>query len=229
MAIIVRRDATRGERRRVLIIGLGGLGCPVAELLAQTQSCELVLADGDRVDRSNLPRQWLYGDADLGAFKVDAAAKRLRDSFPGVALQSRGVVKDLDPSPYALVIDCTDDVDFKFAVNDACVRERVPLISGGVIGLRGYALRVEGGPCLRCVFEAPTEDMRRTCRDAGVLGPLTSVVGAVMAAMAMRSLAGEKSEPLWSVDLVDQRARVSQWQRRDDCGVEHSGVSHVVS
>jgi molybdopterin/thiamine biosynthesis adenylyltransferase len=222
MAIVVRRDATRGERRRVLVIGLGGLGCPVAELLAQTQSCELELADGDKVDRSNLPRQWLYGDADLGMQKVDAAAKRLRSAFPGVALRTSGVVQDLDPTPYALVIDCTDDVDFKFAVNDACVRARVPLISGGVIGLRGYALRVEGGPCLRCVFEAPTDEMRKSCRDAGVLGPLTSVVGAVMAAMAMRSLAAEKAEPMWSIDLLDQRARVSQWQRRDNCGVTHA-------
>ena len=222
MPVVVRRDSSRGERRRVLIIGLGGLGCPVAELLAQTQSCELVLADGDKVDRSNLPRQWLYGDADVGASKADAAAKRLRSLFPSVALQTRGVIKDLDPKDYALVIDCTDDVDFKFAVNDACVRGRIPLISGGVIGLRGYALRVENGPCLRCVFEEPTDDMRRTCRDAGVLAPLTSVVGAVMAAMAMRSLAGEKAEPMWSVDLIDQHARVSQWQQRESCGVSHA-------
>lgn len=219
---VVKRELSRKDRRaRVVIVGVGGLGCPTAELLAASSACELVLCDGDVVDRSNLPRQWLYGDQDVGTQKTAAAAKRLRALHPAAAVEIHGAVRLPDPvlDGAALIIDGTDDVDFKFALNDFAVARSLPLVSGGVVGLVGYALRVrpKRGPCLRCVFEEPSDEMRRTCRDAGVLAPLPSVVGAVMAAMALRGLAGEGDEPLWSLDLKAGGARSSRWQRRGNC------------
>ncbi|MCC6808618.1 MAG: ThiF family adenylyltransferase [Deltaproteobacteria bacterium] len=218
--IVVKRELSRrAEKPRVLVIGAGGLGCPIVELLARVHVCELVLADGDVVDRSNLPRQWLYGDKDVGKAKTAAAAARVRDLAPGAKVETRGVFRLPDRLDFALVIDGTDDVDFKFALNDAAIAARVPLVSGGVVGLVGYALSVRPGQsaCLRCVFEAPTDEMRKTCRDAGVLAPLPSIVGSVMAAMAARTLAGEAPEAMWSIDLGLSQARPSRWQRRDDC------------
>lgn len=204
---------TAAPQAKVLVIGLGGLGAPVAELLAEAASAQLVLADGDIVDRSNLARQWLYDDADIGLPKTAVAARHLRANVRGPWAPGESV------SDYEVVVECTDDVDLKFAVSDACARANVRCVSGGVIGLRGYALATTPGrgPCLRCIFEEPTDEMRRTCRDAGVLAPLPAVVGSVMAAKAQRALAGEHEPSLWSVDLVTGSARVSTWPRRPGC------------
>src|SRR5689334_12135001 len=104
----LRRDS---EKPRVLVIGAGGLGCPVADLLAEARICTLVLSDGDIVDRSNLPRQWLYDEDDVGKPKAEAARARLLASWPGVAVEARGAWGARDAlDGYALAIDGSDDV-----------------------------------------------------------------------------------------------------------------------
>ncbi len=216
---IVDRPLSRATPRpRVLIVGLGGLGCPAAELLAHSRVCDFLLADGDVVDRSNLPRQWLYEDSDQGRKKTEVARERLHAWAPELHIDTQGAFSGELPS-CALVVDGCDDVDLKFGLSDAAVRAGIPIVTGGLTGLRGFVhtRAGAGGPCLRCIFEGPTEETRLTCRDAGVLSSLALVVGSVMAAAALRVLSEATPSRLWSIDLEDGRARSSDWPKRSDC------------
>jgi molybdopterin/thiamine biosynthesis adenylyltransferase len=217
--IVTRELSRQASRPQVIIVGMGGLGCPVAELLALSSACDLVLCDSDIVDRSNLPRQWLYEASDAGQPKTQVAKRVLELLAKDLRIETRESWRPGDSLDAALVIEGTDDVDVKFALSDAAAAEGVPLVTGGVIGTRGFVLARNHAPepCLRCIFEGPSEETRRTCRDAGVLSPLTHVVGSVMAAAAMRILSEGSESSFWSIDLSEGRARLSQWPRRDDC------------
>lgn len=198
------------KRKSALVVGCGGLGVFVAHTLAADYA--LTLADDDIVDPSNLPRQWMYEISDIGKRKAEVLAVRVG----GVA---RGAFKADEALAYDVVIECSDNADLKFALGDAAARARVPFIVGGVTGVRGFVLTaMPGGPCLRCVFEAPSEWMRTSCRDAGVLGPLPAVVAEVMAAHVAAAMALAPL-PLWSLDFPAAQARSVTWQRDPLCMV----------
>ncbi|ROH90924.1 HesA/MoeB/ThiF family protein [Stagnimonas aquatica] len=181
----------------VLIVGCGGLGSPAALYLAAAGVGRLVLADRDRVERSNLQRQLLYTEADVGRRKLDAARERL------LALDASLIVETLDgdtelaqfPARVAeadVVLDCTDNFPARFAINAACLRARKPLVSGAAIRLEGqvaaFDLR-QGGPCYACLYPDAGEPAE-ACEDAGVLGPVVGVIGAMQALLAIQLLLG---------------------------------------
>lgn len=182
----------------VVVIGMGGLGCPAAVALAEGGVRRLTLVDGDVVETSNLHRQPLYGAEDVGRSKVSVAAERLRRAYPGLELetwQRRITADDAGPllARHVLGIDGTDSVAAKFFLSDAVGRSGVPLVSGGVVQWEGRAMRIDpGGACLRCLYgEAPGEEEVPTCARVGVLGSLAGAVGALQAALAL----GPRSEP----------------------------------
>lgn len=180
---------------RVLIVGLGGLGCPAARYLAGAGIGTLLLADRDRVERSNLPRQTLYTEADVGRLKVDAAIAHLAAIDGSVELQgvhtaeaTLVAIRDVD-----VVLDCTDNFEARFALNAACVAAKVPLVSGAAIRWEGQVAAFDlrrGGPCYGCLYP-DTGAVAEACEDAGILGPVVGMVGAMQALLALQLLLGQ--------------------------------------
>ena len=194
--------------KRAVILGVGGLGCPAALALAESDAdLELVLIDDDRVERSNLARQILFRAADVGQQKAEVAARRLRAqcgaSRPGtdqVRLRVQSLAVRFQPENAAeilrgadVVLDGTDNFESRFLANDAAAAARVPLVHGAVLGWTGQLLTILPGrtACLRCFFEGPPPPgALPTCAQAGVASPLCGVVGAAMAAAALAVLRG---------------------------------------
>jgi adenylyltransferase/sulfurtransferase len=185
----------------VLIIGAGGLGCPAALALAAGGARRIGVVDDDRVDATNLHRQVLFTDADahIGAPKVDAFARALRRRFPALDVTTHAARFAVDNAAalvnaYDVVIDGSDNFATKFLANDAAVLAQRPLIHGAAVGVGGQLLTVPAGgrPCYRCLFEQPpAAGVGPSCAEAGVLGPVPGVVGALAGAEAIRLLRGQ--------------------------------------
>jgi adenylyltransferase/sulfurtransferase len=185
------------ERARVLVVGCGGLGTPVVQYLAAAGVGALTLVDDDVVEESNLNRQVLHRQADVGRSKAERAAEwvhALDDELTVRALDERVTTHNARElaQEHDLVVDCTDGLPVKYLLNDACVRERVPLVHGAVTAFAGQVLVVPAGgaPCLRCLFpEIPPPEDVPTCQTAGILGAATGVIGSMMASEALKLLA----------------------------------------
>jgi molybdopterin/thiamine biosynthesis adenylyltransferase len=182
---------------KALVVGLGGLGCPAALVLARAGVGLLGLADGDRVELSNLHRQLLHTVADVGRDKVESAAHDLGRLDPPPPLRLHPARLDAGNAAailaeYDVTIDATDSAATKFLLNDAAVRARRPLVHAGVVGFRGQLMTILPGEtaCLRCVFPSAPVMEEPSCREAGILGPIAGVVGAFQAEEALRCLSG---------------------------------------
>jgi molybdopterin-synthase adenylyltransferase len=196
-----------GQRRlldaRVLIVGLGGLGSPVAMYLAAAGVGELLLADFDAVDLSNLQRQLLHTYDRVGRSKVDSAMDTLRALNPGPSLVPiKGALNAERLAALAgrvdLICDCSDNFATRDAVNAACVAAGIPLVSGAAIRTEGQLACFSGRPgepCYRCLY--PDIGVGgETCAREGVLAPLVGIIGSMQAAEAIKILAGV-GEPLF--------------------------------
>lgn len=195
----------------VLLVGVGGLGCPVAQYLAAAGIGKLGLLDDDIVERSNLQRQILFSTDDIGGYKAEAAAKRLDGLNPDVELvpivdrlsaaNATGLIDGWD-----LVIDGSDNFATRYVVNDACVLAGAPLITGSIYQFEGQVTVVRSplGPCYRCIFPAPPPE-QASCREAGVLASLPGVVGTILATEAIKLAAGAESSLVGRLLLIDVR------------------------
>ena len=195
----------RLKAARVAMVGVGGVGAPAALYLAAAGVGALRLIDDDAVALSNLQRQILFAGADVGAPKVEAAARRLEALNPHVEIEP--APERLTPENAAwllegcdLVLDGTDDFDTRFAVNAACVAAGVPLVSGALGRWSGQVGVFAGRPCYRClVAEAPPE--AETCARVGVVGALAGVVGSMAALEAIKLITGA-GDPLTGRMLI---------------------------
>jgi molybdopterin-synthase adenylyltransferase len=194
------RMTTPLAEKSALVIGAGGLGGPALLTLAGAGVGRLVLIDGDAVETSNLNRQPLFTEADLGLRKAAAAGRRLARLFPAVRLESidgrfddataAALVRSVD-----VVVDGSDNFPTKFLANDAAMAAGKPLVHGGILRFTAQLLTVVPGAtgCLRCLFEEPPPPGAvPTCAEAGVLGPLAGFAGALMGTEAVRLLSGER-------------------------------------
>lgn len=183
---------------RVLILGLGGLGSPVAAYLAAAGIGELVLVDDDEVDLSNLQRQILHGQDRIGMAKVESARRSLLALNPDIRITT--LQQRLDGETLAqwvaqvdMVMDCTDNFTTRFALNRACFAAGVPLVSGAAIRFDGqisvYDPRVADSPCYQCLY-GDGDDENLTCSESGVLAPLVGIIGAMQAMEGLKLLAG---------------------------------------
>jgi adenylyltransferase/sulfurtransferase len=207
----------RLTRARVLVVGVGGLGSPAASALGAAGVGCLGLVDSDVVELSNLHRQSLYATADIGRPKVEVAAEQLGAAHPALRIERYPLRFGAEHAALArrfdVVLDGTDSIAAKFAVNDAAVAAGVPLVHAGVLGFRAQLLTVLPGAsaCYRCVFEEPPPpgDVP-SCEEAGVLGPTAALAGALQAAEVVRLLVGRPALAgrLLSVDLLTGRHRL---------------------
>ncbi len=219
----------RLERAAVAIVGLGGLGSPVALYLAAAGVGRLGLIDDQDVELSNLNRQILFEECDVGRPKVDAAAGRLLLLDAGLRVDARrenvrsSNVADLF-AEYDLVVDGTDAFETKFLLNDAAVLLRKPLVHGAVLRWGGQVTTVlPDAPCLRCLFREPPEpgDVQ-TCEEAGIIGAATGVVGSVQAEETLKLLLGvgnPLSGRIFQHDGLLGETRTTTFPRDPDCPV----------
>ena len=204
-------------RARMLIVGLGGLGCPAALYLGTSGVGRLVLNDFDRVDETNLPRQILYGPDDVGALKVDAAKQRLTALNPElevvcVAARLEGAALEAAVADVDVVLDGTDNFATRFAVNRACFARRVPLVSGAAVRVEGQiaVFPLQGdGPCYACLYNDEDEWLG-DCQGNGVLAPVPGVIGTLMAEEALKLVLGWESALRNRLLLWD--AKRGEWQ-----------------
>ncbi len=210
-----------------VVIGCGALGTVQASLLARAGVGSLRLIDRDYVEESNLQRQILYTeeDARAGLPKAEAARRHLLDANSGVRIEAR--VSDLDPESVAehlggadVILDGTDNFETRFLINDFAVRESIPWIYGAAVGSYGIAMPVLPGvtACFRCIYPSPPAGVQPTCETAGVLGPVTSVIGSIQAMEAIKVLSGRVSAvrpKIFTADLWHGPVRETAMPPRD--------------
>jgi adenylyltransferase/sulfurtransferase len=207
-----------GQRKlkaaRVLVVGAGGLGSPVALYLAAAGVGTIGLVDFDRVDLSNLQRQILHGTKDVGRSKLASAADRLRDVNPHVRVEphetrltSSNALEIIEA--YDLVIDGTDNFATRYLVNDACVLLGKPNVYGSIFRFDGQAsvFCTTDGPCYRCLYpEPPPPGLVPSCAEGGVLGVLPGLVGTIQANEAIKLLLGIGESLIGRLVVVDALA-----------------------
>ncbi len=199
--ILLPEVGLEGQRRlrrsRVLIVGAGGLGSPVAYYLAAAGVGVIGLADADVVDLSNLQRQILHATADVGTPKVLSAARKMRALNPDVEVVTYQACLDVDNiapivAAYDFVVEGVDNFESKYLINDACVLTGVPFSQGGILQFVGMTMTVRPGEtaCYRCVMGDPPAGAVPTCASAGVFGAIAGMLGAIQAAETLKYLAG---------------------------------------
>ncbi|MFP4208069.1 MAG: ThiF family adenylyltransferase [Wenzhouxiangella sp.] len=215
---------------RVLCVGAGGLGCAVLPYLAGAGIGRITIIDNDRVDRTNLQRQVLFGESSLDQPKAVAAARRLRDLNPDIDIQAIDARLDLDNVEdlllaHDIIVDGSDNYATKYLVADACVKYDRPLVYGSVTGMEAMVtvFHAGHGPCLRCLFPQAPTGWVPNCAEAGVLGSLVGMTGALQASEVIKLLVGSEQGlqgligRLWVMDARDGQSRLMAVRRGKNC------------
>jgi len=211
-----------------VVVGLGGLGSPLALYLAAAGVGHLTLADDDRVDASNLQRQTLQGEADIDRTKTDSAADRLRLLDPATDLtliegRLEGEQLDRTVANVDLVVDGTDNLTTRYQLNQACLKHRKPWVSAAAIRFEAqitcFDPREPSSPCYRCLWP-DAEELAQNCAENGVIAPLVGSIGALQALEAIKLITGIGETLVGRILTFD--ALTCRWQefrlrRRDDC------------
>ncbi len=213
--LILPEVGMEGQKRlkaaRVLLVGAGGLGSPAALYLAAAGVGTIALVDDDVVDESNLQRQVLYGEPDVGRPKLEAAKQRLQEMNPHLKIETHGMRLDAENvfeliDAYDLVIDGSDNFPTRYVVNDACVLREKPLVWGAVLRFEGQLslFWAPQGPCYRCLFpEPPPPGLVPSCAEGGVLGVLPGIIGSLQAAEAIKWILGQGDGMLGRLLIFD--------------------------
>ena len=219
------------KNARVLVVGAGGLGAPALLYLAAAGVGRIGVIDADTVENTNLHRQVIHKDASIGMPKVFSAQAEMEAQNPFVEVRPYNRKLDADIAPeliaeYDLVLDGTDNFDTRYLVNATCVAAGIPLISGALSQWEGQLSVFDparGAPCYQCIFPAaPAAHLAPSCAEAGVIGPLPGVVGAMMAMEAVK-LITNAGTPLRGqmviYDALYAESRSIRIAPRDDCPI----------
>ncbi|MCR8921488.1 molybdopterin-synthase adenylyltransferase MoeB [Dasania sp. GY-MA-18] len=205
---------------KVLIVGMGGLGCPVALYLAAAGVGELWLADFDEVELSNLQRQIGHEQADVGRPKVISVAERIAAMNSDVRVETinehlDGQLLDDALKHVDVVVDASDNFATRFEINRACVAAKKPLVSGAAIRSEGQVAvfdnRAKTSPCYRCLYDDNAQDSQLSCSESGVLAPLVGVIGAMQAMEAIKVISGFGQTLSGQLMIFD--AKVMEWRK----------------
>ncbi|PJE79855.1 Molybdopterin-synthase adenylyltransferase [invertebrate metagenome] len=219
----------------VLVIGLGGLGCPVSTYLAEAGVGHLLLADYDAIDLANLQRQILFTTDDIGHNKASVAVDRLQRINPTIQLEV--ITHSMNESELLacmeqvdIVVDATDNIDSRFLINRCSVRTKTPLVCGAAVGFGGQLMvfdrRMNSSPCYHCLYR-DAEQTALTCSTSGIIGPVVGVIGAMQALETIRLIVGfgqSCSGKLLVFDGMDWRWQVMVLPADPQCPV----CSHVL-
>ena len=215
---------------RVLIVGMGGLGCPVAMYLAAAGVGTLALADFDAVDLTNLQRQIAHTTDDIGKSKVESVQNTISSLNPDVKilpindrLEGNSLYKQIEAAD--VVVDASDNFSTRFAINKACVRSATPLVSGAAIRMEGQVtvidpLNQESG-CYRCLYEE-VDDVQLSCAENGVLAPVVGIIGTVQALETIKIIVGfgeTLNGYLLLLDATNMQWKKFKLDRNPDCPV----------
>ncbi|TNG00128.1 MAG: molybdopterin-synthase adenylyltransferase MoeB [Gammaproteobacteria bacterium] len=220
--ILLTQIGAEGQQRlldaSVLIVGAGGLGCPAAMYLAAGGVSHIIVADHDKVDLSNLQRQIAHTTADIGHQKTDSLKNTLSALNPNCRIDTIDAVMDEEKLSAAvanadLVLDCTDNFATRFIINETCVNQHKPLVSGAAIRFEAqvmvYNPADENSPCYRCLY--PDMDAaEETCSENGVIAPLVGIIGSMQALESMKLLMN--TGQILSGRLLILDALVMQWR-----------------
>lgn len=202
---------------RVLIVGVGGLGCPSAQYLAAAGVGTIGLVDFDKVDLTNLHRQILFTEKDVGKPKAEAAQRRLLDSNSDIEIISYTehfdennalrLIKDYD-----IILDGTDNFQTKYMINDACILSDKPFVSASIYKYQGQlsVFNYRNGPCYRCLYPDHKLKDESSCEETGVLGVLPGIMGAMQAAEAIKMISDIGSVLSGKLKIVDTLSGDSQ-------------------
>lgn len=205
---------------RVLIVGLGGLGCSAAMYLAAAGVGSLWLADFDTVELSNLQRQIAHATDDIGRPKAVSASETLKALNPDIDIEciSEHLTGQIliDAVNHAdVVVDASDNFDTRFEVNRACVAAKKPLVSGAAIGSEGQLIvfdsRNDDSPCYHCLYQEGTDDTPLSCTESGVLAPLVGVIGSLQAIETIKILSAYGEAAVGKLLIFD--AKTQEWSK----------------
>ncbi|HEX8692371.1 MAG TPA: molybdopterin-synthase adenylyltransferase MoeB [Longimicrobium sp.] len=239
--LILPEVGPEGQRRlkgaRVLVVGAGGLGSPVAMYLAAAGVGTLGIADFDRVDATNLQRQVIHGTSDVGRPKLDSARDRVAEINPHVTVESHALRLTSENAleivgAYDVVIDGTDNFPTRYLLSDACVLAGKPNVYGSILRWEGQAsvFWPPRGPCYRCLFaEPPPPHLVPNCAEGGVLGVLPGIVGCIQAAEAVKLVLGAGEPLVGRLLLFDAlRMRFREMRLRRDPACPACGESPTI-
>ena len=242
--IILSNVGVEGQEKilegKVLIIGAGGLGSPVALYLAAAGVGTIGIIDGDVVDRTNLQRQVIHFTPDIGKPKVVSAKEKILLMNPDIkvnAYQDLVVASNIRDyiSEYDFIIDGTDNFPTKFLINDACVLSGKAFSHGGIIRFSGQTMTyTPGNACYRCLFhEPPPKGSVPSCSQAGVLGAIAGMLGTIQAAEALKYLTGTGellTNKLYYFDTLKNDYRTVNVKRAEDCPVcgKHPTITELL-
>lgn len=223
---------------RVLILGAGGLGCPVALYLGSAGVGHITVVDHDTIDTTNLQRQIAHQVSRIGQHKAQSIAQSVAAINPAVVVNAitqradDALLGSLVPA-VDLVLDCSDNFATRHAINKACVAHAKPLVSGAAMGFSGqvstYDCAQQGCPCYACVFPASEPVPETNCATMGVLAPLVGVIGSMQAVEAIKILSGIGASligRLWILDGLSMRTNEISISCNPNCGV-CSSCAHV--
>ncbi len=221
-----REGQRRLSRVRLLVVGLGALGCVSSDLMARAGVGHLILVDRDLVELSNLQRQTLYEEKDVDVPKTIAAQKRLSSVNSDIRIDA--LVKDLNPRTITpvmkevdIVVDGTDNLRTRYLLNEACVKGGVPFVYGAALGVEGMCaiLKPPETPCFRCLFPTPPPPgSLPTCETAGILNAVASMVGSAQASLALHYvLSGQLASHLYTVRAWGPGMESIQIRPRPEC------------
>lgn len=228
------------RKAKVCVVGVGGIGNPVVTQLTAMGVGKLKIVDRDIIEISNLHRQHLYTENDLGKVKVEAAKERLSKINSSVEIEAlpNSVTKYTAESiinGYDIVVDALDSIDARYALNDACIKLNIPLIYAGALGMLGSVCTIipNKTACLRCIFPALAEDDMPTCSTEGVHPSILYLVGGIQVSEAVKIILGEKptlENKLMYVDLNDlslEKISVFRQEECPSCGTKRIDINQL--
>ena len=220
---------------KICVVGVGGLGNPITTRLAAMGVGTLRIVDRDVIELSNLHRQTMFDDSDVGEIKVEVAAKKLQKLNPNVKIEAFPIsVNDYNAAEVIegcdVVIDALDSVNARYSLNKACVAKKIPFVTGAAVGVSGQVFTVlpKQTACYHCMFPALDEDSMPTCSIEGVHPSILSIVGGIEVAEAVKIIIGKKpslAEKILHVDLENMDFVHTKTFKADECPVCGTGKS----